>query len=141
MRRYLLVLTFVSMSLLVNAQNYVIPSTFQPLSMDEMMLSAQAEAIIQQRLRQSFEEYQDKAYDCLNDGNYQGFITYSSYALNTGWYSSKLYYDRGAVFEQFHDYNSAKKEYRHAIRKGFLPAKSALAQCKARQKEWKKRIH
>ena len=73
-----------------------------------------------------------------NKGDYNGFIFYSDYALNTGWYNSKLYYDRGTAFERLHDYRKAKKEYKRALKKGYYPAQSALKQCKINQKNWKK---
>lgn len=106
--------------------------------MEEMILSAKAEAYKQKVAEQRFEEYQDKAYECYNKQDYSGFITYSNYALSTGWYNSKLYYDRGVVFEHFHDYKKAKKEYKKAMRKGYYSAKNALKQCKINQKYWKK---
>ena len=118
--------------------NYVIESTFQPLSMEEMMMAARANAYRQQIMKERFEEYQDKAYNCYNKGDFNGFIYYSDYALNTGWYNSKLYYDRGAAFEKLHDYRKAKKEYKRALKKGYYPAQSALTQCKINQKNWKK---
>ena len=118
--------------------NYTIESTFQPLSMEEMMMAARANAYRQEVMKQRFEEYQDKAYNCYNKGDFNGFIFYSDYALNTGWYNSKLYYDRGAAFERLHDYRKAKKEYKNAIKKGYYPAQAAYEQCKLHQKEWKK---
>jgi tetratricopeptide (TPR) repeat protein len=118
--------------------NHVIESTFQPLSMEEMMMAARANAYRQQVMKERFEEYQDKAYNCYNKGDFNGFIYYSDYALNTGWYNSKLYYDRGAAFEKLHEYRKAKKEYKRALKKGYYPAQSALTQCKINQKNWKK---
>ena len=118
--------------------NYTIESTFQPLSREEMMMAARANAYRQEVMKQRFEEYQDKAYNCYNKGDYNGFIFYSDYALNTGWYNSKLYYDRGTAFERLHDYRKAKKEYKRALKKGYYPAQSSLKQCKINQKNWKK---
>ena len=140
MKRIILISALAFISIYGHAQklNYVSESYFQPMSMGEMILKAQTEIYWQQVMQQKFEEYQDKAYNCLNNGNYQGFITYSSYALETGWYSSKLYYDRGVVFEYFHDYRNAKKEYKRAIKSGYYPAQTALEQCKIHQKEWRK---
>lgn len=139
--RGLLFIAMVSLSTVeAHAQNYnyVISSTFEPLSMEEMILSAKAEAYRQNVAKQRFEEYKAKAYECYNKQDYNGFITYSNYALDTGWYNSKLYYDRGAIFEHFHDYKNAKKEYKKALRKGYYPAQNALKQCKVNQKVWKK---
>lgn len=116
----------------------VINSQFKPLSYEELMLQAQAEAYRQQKMKERFEEYQDRAYNCYNRGDYNGFIYYSDYALKTGWYNSKLYYDRGAAYERLHEYGKAKKEYKSAIKKGYYPAQSAYEQCKIHQKAWKK---
>ncbi|MDY3968295.1 MAG: hypothetical protein SO028_07940 [Prevotella sp.] len=102
------------------------------------MLHAQAEAYRQQERKERFDEYQDRAYNCYNRGDYNGFIYYSDYALKTGWYNSKLYYDRGAAYERLHEYGKAKKEYKRAIKKGYYPAQSAYEQCKIHQKAWKK---
>lgn len=140
MKKFLLTLMATICVAISYAQNtnYVIESTFQPLSMEEMMMAARANAYRQQVMKERFEEYQDKAYNCYNKGDFNGFIYYSDYALNTGWYNSKLYYDRGAAFEKLHDYRKAKKEYKRALKKGYYPAQSALTQCKINQKNWKK---
>lgn len=118
--------------------NYTIDSTFKPLTMEEMMIAARANANRQQVMKERFEAYQDKAYNCYNKGDFNGFIYYSDYALNTGWYNSKLYYDRGTAFERLHEYRKAKKEYKRAIKKGYYPAKAAYEQCKVHQKAWRK---
>jgi tetratricopeptide (TPR) repeat protein len=140
MKKFLLTLMATICVAISYAQNtnYVIESTFQPLSMEEMMMAARANAYRQQIMKERFEEYQDKAYNCYNKGDFIGFIYYSDYALNTGWYNSKLYYDRGAAFEKLHEYRKAKKEYKRALKKGYYPAQSALTQCKINQKNWKK---
>lgn len=69
----------------------IINSRFKPLSYEEILLSAQAQAIDNAYRQRKFEEYQDEAYRALNRGDRNGFLTYSSYALNTGWYNAKLY--------------------------------------------------
>ena len=120
------------------AQNYVIESSFKPFSMEELMIAARANAVRQQRMQESFEEYREKAYYYFNKGDYKGFIYYSDYALSTGWYNNKLYYDRGIAFEKLHDYSKAKKEYKKAIKKGYYPAQEAYEQCKVHHKAWKK---
>ena len=139
MKRFFL-LSFVFWAAVSYAQNinYKIESTFQPLTMEEMMMAARANAYRQEMMKQRFEEYQDKAYSCYNKGDFNGFLYYSEYALNTGWYNSKLYYDRGAAFEMLHEYSKAKKEYKRALKKGYYPAKAAYEQCKVHQKAWKK---
>lgn len=142
MKRNLLYLMFMFCAFYVSAQNinYVIESTFQPLSMEEMMIAAQANVYRQKLMKQKFDEYQEKAYNCYNKGDFNGFIYYSDYALDTGWYNSKLYYDRGAVFEKLHDYRKAKKEYKRAMKKGYYPAQSAYKQIKVHQKTWKQSL-
>lgn len=62
----------------------VINSQFKPLSYEELMSHAQAEAYRQQERKERFDEYQDRAYNCYNRGDYNGFIYYSDYALKTG---------------------------------------------------------
>ena len=140
MKKFLMLFLVAFISIKGYAQNinYVIESTFQPLSMEEMMLAARANAYRQQRMKELFEEYQDKAYAYYNKGDFNGFIYYSDYALKTGWYNSKLYHDRGAAYEKLHDYKKAKKEYKKAIKEGYYPAKAAYEQCKINQKAWKK---
>ena len=140
MKRILFALTLAFWASISYAQNinYTIESTFQPLTMEEMMMAARANANRQEVMRQRFEEYQDKAYDCYNRGDFNGFIYYSDYALSTGWYNSKLYYDRGAAYERLHDYRKAKKEYKRSFKKGYYPAQAAYEQCKQHQKAWKK---
>ena len=137
MKRYLTILALAFIPTMVLAQ-IVVNSTFKPLSYEELIISAQAEAYRQQKMQERFDEYQDRAYNCYNKGDYNGFIYYSDYALKTGWYNSKRYYDRGAVFERLHEYGKAKKEYKRALKKGYYPAQSAYKLCKIRQKAWKK---
>lgn len=140
MRKYLFLLFFFFVASISNAQNrnYVIESTFQPLSMEEMMMAARAKAYHQERMKERFEEYQKKAYDCYNMGDYKGFIYYSDFALKTGWSSGRLYYFRGEAFEMLHDYRNAKKEYKRALKNGYYLAQSAYEECKIHQKVWKK---
>ena len=118
--------------------NIVNGSVYQPLSMEELMMAARANAYRREMAKQRFEEYKEKAYTYYNRGDYSGFIYYSNIALNTGWYNDKMYYDRGVAFEMLHEYSKAKKEYKRAIKKGYYPAQSAYEQCKFHQKTWKK---
>ena len=137
MKRFLL-LPIVFLATISYAQNYTIESTFQPLAMEEMVVAARAKAYHQQIMRQRFEEYREEAYARYNRRDYNGFLLYSYYALGTGWYDSKMYYDRGAVYEMMHEYSKAKKEYKRAMKKGYYPAKAAYEQCKVNHKAWKK---
>lgn len=137
MKKYLIILALTLVATTGTAQ-LVVNSKFKPLSYDELMLHAQAEAYRQQEEKERFEEYQDRAYECYNQADYKGFIFYSDYALKTGWYNSQLYYDRGSAYERLHEYSKAKKEYKRALKKGYYPAQSALENCKKRQIAWKK---
>lgn len=153
MKRLFLLLGFMLTIFVSKAQNnpYVVDGGFEPMTMDEMLLpfviySQNAERIqqIQEQRRkaaeQRFDEYKEKAYECYNHNNYSGFIYYSTVALETGWYTDRMYYDRGVAFEALHDYKQAKKEYKMAIKYGFYPATDAYNQVKEHKKEWKKSL-
>ena len=73
MIKFLLMVAFGIMAATGSAQ-LVINSQFKPLSYEELMLQAQAEAYRQQKMKERFEEYQDRAYNCYNRGDYNGFI-------------------------------------------------------------------
>lgn len=105
----------------VTRPNYVIGSSFEPLSTDVMMAAARSGAM-------RFKEYSNKAYEALNRGDKYGFITYTNYALSTDYYSAKMYYDRGNVFRDLGDYKQAKKEYKKAKKRGYYQANQALAE-------------
>lgn len=64
----------------------VIDSKFRPFSYEELMMQAQAEAAYNARMQQLFEQYQEEAYRRYNNQDLYGFLTYSNYALETGWY-------------------------------------------------------
>lgn len=102
-----------------NTPNYKVESSFEPLPSDLMMAAARSRA-------NSFNEYSKKAYEALNKGDKYGFITYTNYALSTGFYSAKMYYDRGNVFIDLRDYKQAKKEYKKAKKRGYYQANQAL---------------
>ena len=74
MKRFLLLFAVAFVVTIGYAQNinYTIESTFQPLSMEEMMMAARANAYRQELMKQRFEEYQDKAYNCYNKGDFNG---------------------------------------------------------------------
>jgi len=108
-------------------------ATYTPLTAQEIMLAAQLREqrnIENQRINREnqrrFTYYQNLAYESLNKDNYYDFLDYSNYALQTGWYNSKLYYDRGRVFEEIGYYKEAKMEYKKAMKRGYSRAKSAL---------------
>lgn len=128
MKKYLLLLFVVSIGYECNAQNnYTVESTYRSLSTEEMMMGARANA-------SRFGKYQNKAYECLNKKDYRGFIYYSDFALKTGYYNAKMYYNRGVSYEALHDYAKAKKEYKKAIKKGYYEAQAALENLKIKQK-------
>lgn len=110
--------------------NYVIPSTFQPLSYSQIAAKVAYE-------KQMFDKYYDEAYSYYNKGDMQGFIYYSDCALKYGFYSNKMYYDRGVAYERLRDYKRAKKNYKKAMKKGYYPASQALESCKVAEKIWK----
>ena len=111
---------------------------YTPMSMQEMELYARAQAAQQAYNKQQFEEYMGRAYERLNELDYEGFIFYSDRSLEFGWYNDKMYYDRGKAYEKLHEYRKAKREYKKAIEVGYYPAKQALEQCKENMREWKK---
>lgn len=119
MKKYLIILALTLAATTGKAQQ-VINSQFKPLSYEELMLHAQAEAYRQQEMKERFGKYQDRAYDFYSLGDYKGLIYYSDYALKTGWYNSKLYYDRGVAFERLHEYGKARREYKRAIKKATI---------------------
>lgn len=125
-----LLLSFIMITTLCNAQNsYVIENSYQPLTIDEIVMGVNTRV-------NRFNQYKDKAYECLNKRDFEGFIYYSDFALKTGYYNAKLYYYRGYAYEKLHNYSKAKKEYNKAIKKGYYEAVSALEQCKINQKNW-----
>jgi tetratricopeptide (TPR) repeat protein len=137
MKKYLILLALAAVTVTGAAQSLVISSRYRPLSVEEMVLQVQAETYYQQKMKERFEEYQDKAYIYYNKGDYKNFITYSDYALQTGWYTGKLYYDRGYAYECLREYRKAKKEYKRAIKKEYSPAQYAYEQCKIHHKACK----
>lgn len=119
--------------------NLRINSTYRPLTNEELWIHAYAEALREKEREKQFNEMQDISYKYYNRGDYNGFIYYSDLALETGWYNSKLYYDRGVAFEKLNEYKKARKEYKKALKKGYYPAQSALTNCKNNEKRWKQR--
>ena len=84
-----------------------------------------------------FTHYSGLAYGALNRGQLAVFLRYSDYALQTGQYSARLYYDRGYVFESLGDYVTARKEYRKADRMGYAPARYALSELEWKMRQWR----
>jgi tetratricopeptide (TPR) repeat protein len=113
-----------------NNPNYVVESTYEPMSTDMMIAGARNRA-------NKFKEYQDKAYAALNKGDKYGFITYTNYALSMDYYSAKMYYDRGKVFQDLGDYKQAKKNLKKARKYGYYQANQALAELKELTKKKK----
>lgn len=122
----------------VCSSQIVINSRFKPLSYEELYVEAMMKAEYDRQQKAKFEHYQQQAYDCYNKQDWYGFLTYSNYALETGWYDSKLYYDRGVVFERLNNFKEAKKSYKKAKKKGYAYAEAALQSCKEKEKEYKR---
>lgn len=123
----------------VCSSQIVINSRFKPLSYEELYMSAMAEAAYKRQQKERFEQYQNKAYECYNRQDWNGFLTYSNYALDCGWYNAQLYYDRGVVYEKLNDFKHAKKEFKKAQKKGYAYAEGALQSLKIHEKEYKRR--
>ena len=54
-----------------------------------------------------------------------------------GYYSAKLYNDRGIAYEIMGNYSKALKEYKRALRKGYYEAEVSIKRVKAKKKEKK----
>ena len=139
MRKLFSVVCVLIVTLTANAQNYnvTINSQFKPMSFEEHLLRAQAEAVrrareeeMRARSKRLFEQYQNDAYKALNRGDKSGFLRLSNQALQTGWYNGKLYYDRGKVYQQYGLYRYAKQEFKKAKKVGYYQAEYALIELK-----------
>jgi len=93
---------------------------YTPMSPSEAMLMGRLKAEADAKRKEAFNYYQELAYQSLNKGNYQNFITLSNTALSYGWRSSKLYYDRGLVYKELGLKRYAKRELKRAKRNGYL---------------------
>ena len=98
------------------------------------MSSSQIKQMDRQR---NFTHYSNLAYNALNKNQYALFLRYSDYALQTGNYTARLYYDRGYVYEVIGDYNAARKEYKKADRLGYMPARYALRELEINMLRWR----
>lgn len=110
----------------VCSSQIIINSRFKPLSYDELYMSAMAEAAYKRQQKERFEQYQQRAYDCYNRQDWNGFLTYSNYALDCGWYNAKLYYDRGVVYEILMTLNTLRKNIKRLRRKA-MPTQKVLS--------------
>ena len=131
-------LLFLSMFSICDAQ-IVINSKFRPLSYDELIIDAMMKAEHDARMKQLYNEYKDAAYVRYDSKDWNGFLRYSQYALDTGWYNAELYYDRGVAYLQLNNFKKAKKEFKKAKKNGFIQAGAALESCKRLEKEYKQR--
>lgn len=96
----------------------------------QLRQQAQANVINNETKRQAFIDYMNSAMLELNKGNYSGFITYSNYALETGYTQPQVYYYRGISFEHLGDKKNANKSYKKAYKQGVYEAKEALKNLK-----------
>ena len=128
--KMLLIFGLITISYTINAQinryNQPAGATYKPLTREEIMLVAQANAIRAEAERkaaiereQAFKYYQELAYQSLNKGNKREFITFSNTAISYGWYSSTLYYDRGIAYRDLGYKQYAKKELKKAKKYGY----------------------
>ncbi len=113
---------------ILNAQNYVINSYFEPMSTEMMISRARYRS-------RKFNEYRDLAYEALERGDKYSFIDYTNYALATDYYTKEMYYDRGVVFQELGDFKQAKKNYKKALKVGCYKARRALEELKALRKK------
>jgi len=99
------------------------------------MLYLMGKAMKEKKEKEKYDYFVDLAYKYASQKDAINFIQYSNYALQTGWYNSKLYYDRGRAFEYIRQYKLAKKEYKKAYKKGYYKAKEALNRLKKTKKQ------
>lgn len=137
--RKLLIITFIFLASIQSYAYYLrLDCQYEPLSFEEIMLQARMQAAYEARMRQIFDENCREAYRRYNNKDFLGFLTYSDYALRTGWHTAQLYYDRGVVYERMKDFKKAKKEYKKAKKAGSPMAYQALLSCKRNEKEYKR---
>lgn len=104
-------------------------------SFGDIAKAARMAAAADHRRKSHFEDYESEAYDYFNRGDYYNCLYSSSLALETGFYTPRLFYIRGIAFERIGNYKEAKKMYRKAKRKGFTPARTALEALKQSKKK------
>lgn len=80
--------------------------------------------------KELFIEYSKIAYDFFVKKDYNNFLKYSDYALNTNYYTPELYYLRGYAYEMLGNYKLSRKEYKTAYKYGYIQAKDRLNQIK-----------
>jgi hypothetical protein len=128
---------------LVHAQisryDRAVVAQYTPLTPEQAMLIGLAKArAAEERDRinkANFEFYQNLAYQSINNGDKSAFIYYSDKALATGWYNSKLYYDRGLVYYyDLGEKRKGKKELKKAAKYGYYQAYAALQKMKNSKK-------
>ena len=140
MKKLLTFLLFVLTISNICSSQIVISSKYRPLSFEELYIEALAKAEYQRQQKERFEHYQQIAYSYYNKKDWNGFLTYSKYALDCGWYNARLYYDRGMAYEMLNDFKNAKREYKKARKKGYAYAEDALQSLKQKEKKYKQRL-
>lgn len=75
-----------------------------------------------------------KAREYCQQGDIPQIETVLTVATKTGYVSGEYYYYWGRYYEYYNDFKNAKKMYKLARRKKYVPAKSALAALKNKQK-------
>ena len=135
--RIILFFLFLTFATITSKAQIVINSQYKPYTFNEIMLQAKVQAARNAYNEKKFKEYSNEAYEAYNRGDKYGFITYTNYALETGWYNAKMYYDRGQVFQSLGDMKNAKREYKKAKKHGYYQAEIALNQLKNLKKKKK----
>ena len=138
MKKLTLIITLVMSIFNVCSSQIIVDSKFIPFSYEELCMQAAAKAKYDRQQKAYFEYYQDKAYECYNNEDLYGFLTYSNYALDTGWYNAELYYYRGVAYERLFNFKEAKKNYKKAKKNGYALAERALSLLKDKEKEYKR---
>lgn len=85
------------------------------------------------RLSQVFDAVMDEARDAYRNRYYSSLWNYLTIAQKTGWESGELYFYYGVCYENSNDFVSAKKMYKLAKKKNYLPAITALQELKNRR--------
>ena len=133
----IIIITIVSTVISVKSQ-VIINSRYRPIPYEILIMEAQAKALENARREERFNELKEMAYDYYRKEDFGNFLLYSRYALDTGFYTATLYYDRGKVYEHYNSFKEAKKEYKKAQKVGHPYATQALEDCKQKEKEYKR---
>lgn len=85
------------------------------------------------RLGQVFYAVMADAKSAYESNDYNTLWKHITIASKTGWESGEIYYYYGACYEKFNDLRNAKKMYKLAKKKNYIPAITALQKLKKRK--------